>query len=209
MTALQRSLLAGFFATCVVAAMSGGCRAEVDLGSNLAPLGHDGGPDSPTPIDLSQHVEKDCPVVSETEAEALRGTTCESTCGDPWGDTRLMTSAKELVAVTRGSWRLCAGVSPWPADVVGIELQAGCTVFLLHDADGGVSRSIDPAEQGTFDVIESRIGTLHGYVIDIHVPSGNLRAHVTVSDCPNRLLLTPDGAVPLDFSVALGGPSPA
>ncbi len=91
--------------------------------------------------------------------------------------------------------------------MVGIEFQAGCTIFLLHDApdagtgrDAGVVRGIDPSDQGTYNVIETRVGLLVSHAIEVNFPSGSWRATVTTSDCPHWMRLAPEGGPVLDLA---------
>jgi hypothetical protein len=153
-----------------------GCQfAPVDLGSTDA-----GRPDA------SPAVTSDCPTVSEAEISALYGSPCASTCAMTAGAPRAVTSSIELVAVTAGRWQTCGGDVPWAQDVVGIEFQAGCTLFLLHDApDAGVARGVQPDEQGTFNVVTTTSGGVTSRALDLFFPAWTWRVEVTTSDCPH------------------------
>jgi hypothetical protein len=183
-----------------------GCEAApVDLGSNaVADAGGGGGAGGTAPAPV---VTSDCPSATEAELEALRGSPCDSTCAMTGGTPRDVAGAVELVAVTAGRWRTCAGPVPWAADVVGIEMQAGCTLFLLHDApDGGVSRSVLPEEQGTFNVVSTTLGGATTRALDLFFPGWTWRVEVTTSDCPHRMSWTRDGGAGPAFA---GIPSPS
>lgn len=177
-----------------------GCQvAVVDLGSNHAPDA--GGAGDAGPVTTS-----DCPYVSEAEIQALYGHPCTSTCADGEGPTRVVTTSVELVAVTAGRWIACTGQPPWAADVVGIEFQAGCTLFLLHDApDGGVARGIDPSEQGTYNVLTTTAGGAVTREIELFFPSWTWRVTATTSDCPHSMrLVGPDGGAASFVGITAG-----
>jgi hypothetical protein len=131
-----------------------------------------------------------CPYTNEAVVQMLYGHPCDSTCADAFGAPRVVGSSEELVAVTAGQWRTCAGEVPWAADVIGIEFQAGCVLFLLHDApDGGVVRGGDPSDEGTYNVLET---TLNGSVtrsIEMFFPNWTWTVAATTSDCPHRMRL--------------------
>jgi hypothetical protein len=169
-----------------------GCQVSVvDLGSNR-PAGTGGAPGPVTTMD--------CPYTDEAEINALYGQPCASTCADDAGPPRVVHSSVELVAVTAGRWLTCAGQAPWAADVIGIELQAGCTLFLLHDApDGGVVRGITPSDQGTYNVVETTFEGATTRVLQLYFPDFTWRVTVTTSDCPHRMrFVGPDGGE-IDF----------
>lgn len=186
-----------------IAALMPGCQVvAVDLGSN-EPLivHHESLPDAGS-IDSGSGpvVTADCPRVSQVDVEALFGHPCATTCESGEGPTRVVGSAAELFAVTATRWRTCAGDVPWAADVVGFEVQSGCTLFLLHDApDGDVVRGIEVDDQGTFDVVETRDGDAVTRLLEFHFPKGTWRAAATTSDCPHHLHLDRGDAGPLDF----------
>ncbi len=164
-----------------------GCQIALmdDVGSDHSVLHTSEGSDA-GPVTTSN-----CPYPGEAEVQALYGHPCDSTCADAFGAPRMVASSAELVAVTSGQWQTCAGEVPWAASVIGIEFQAGCTLFLLHDApDGGVVRGVDPSDQGTYNVLET---TLNGAVtrsIELFFPGYTWRVNVKTSDCPHRMVLT-------------------
>jgi hypothetical protein len=142
-------------------------------------------------VDAGAVTTSDCPYVSEADVQALYGDPCASICAEAFGTPRVVKSSAELVAVTSGQWQTCAGEVPWAAAVVGIEFQAGCTLFLLHDAPdgGGVVRGIEPSDQGTYNVLET---TLNGSVtrtVEMLFPTSTWTVAVTTSDCPHRMRL--------------------
>ena len=166
-----------------------GCQvAVVDLGSNHAPEVGAGGGDA-GPVTTSN-----CPYVTEAEVQALYGDPCNSTCAEGAGTPRAVMSSAELVAVISGQWRTCGGELPWDSDagsgVVGIEFQAGCTIFLLHDApDGGVVRGIQPSDQGTYNVLETIQGSSITRRVELFFPGVAWTVAATTSDCPHRMAL--------------------
>jgi hypothetical protein len=177
-----------------------GCQfALVDLGSNDAGI-----PDA-GPI-----ITSDCLTVSEAEINALYGSPCASTCAMTGGAPRVVTSSAELIAVTAGRWLTCGGEVPWAADVVGIEFQVGCTLFLLHDApDSGVARAVLPDEQGTFNVVTTTSGGVTSRALDLFFPTWTWRVQVTTSDCPHRMRWSHEGAdAETDFVSITSGSSP-
>jgi hypothetical protein len=173
-----------------------GCQFDpVDLGSNDAGL-----PDAGLP-DVGPGTTSDCPAVTEAEVQALYGDPCASTCAMTGGAPRVVTSSVELVAVMAGRWQTCAGAVPWPADVVGIEFQAGCTLFLLNDVpDGGLARSVSPGEQGTFNVVTTTAaGGGVTRAVDLFFPTWTWRVDVSTSDCPHRMRWSRPGGGETDF----------
>ncbi len=119
------------------AALLLGCQTvTVDLGSNERDAGSGGGGSSaPLPVSgLVPVTTSDCPSVTEAEVAQIYGYPCVTTCAAALGTPRAVASSTTLEALVSGQWRTCAGATPWAADVVGIEFQAGCTIFLLHDA---------------------------------------------------------------------------
>jgi len=185
-TSLSASLLASAWIV--------GCQVGiVDLGDDGAR--RDAGTDAP--IDLGPVTTSNCPVVTEAQVQALAGTTCTGACNDAFGPPRAVESSAELIAVTAGRWETCAGGVPWAADVIGIEFQAGCTLFLLHDApDGGSVRGVTPDDQGTFNVIETSAGLSVTRAVEMYFPTWTARSRVTTSDCPHRMRLdVTDGGV--------------
>jgi hypothetical protein len=155
-----------------------GCQfTAVNLGSN------DAGSTDASPV-----VTSDCPTVSEAEINALYGSPCAATCTMTGGAPRVVTSSTELVAVTAGRWLTCGGDVPWAQDIVGIDFQPGCTLFLLHDPpDGGVARGVLPDEQGTFNVVTTTSGGVTSRALDLFFPAWTWRVEVTTSDCPHRM----------------------
>ncbi len=142
-----------------------------------------------------------CPDVTEAQAEALAGTSsCASLCAQGAGAPRAIGSAAELFAVLAGRWQTCGGAAPWPSDIVGIEFQNGCTLFLLRAAPGGGTvRGVDPDDQGTFNIVETTTGTTVSRSLELFFPSFTWAVDVTTSDCPHHLelrSLAPTG--PLD-----------
>lgn len=119
-------------------------------------------------------------------------------------------SGAELVGVTATQWRTCSGEVPWSADVVGLEFQNGCTIFLLHDApDGGVARGVLPQDQGNFNVIETTQGGSVTREIKLYFPTWTWRAAVTTSDCPQRMRFEGSpGERSADFAAIVGAPGP-
>ncbi|MEP7122365.1 MAG: hypothetical protein ABJE95_15695 [Byssovorax sp.] len=185
-----------------------GCQiAVVDLGSNHAISGADAGADADGASDPV--ITSDCPSVTEAQIATFYGHPCDSTCSNAIGPARVVGSAAELVAVTSTQWRTCAGEVPWPADVVGLEFQPGCTIFLLHDApDGGVARGVLPDDQGNFNVIET---TSNGSVtreIELYFPTWTWRASVTSSDCPHRMTFEGSPGKSADFAAISSAPGP-
>jgi hypothetical protein len=159
-----------------------GCQFDpVDLGSNH--------PDAGAPHDAGPVTTSGCPYVSEAEIEALAGTSCDSTCAGTGGTPRVATSSDELIAATAGRWQTCGGAVPWPPDIVGIEFQNGCTLFLLHDVpDAGVARGADPDDQGTFNVITTTSGATTTRSLQLFFPTWTWQVGVTTSDCPHRMV---------------------
>jgi hypothetical protein len=80
---------------------------------------------------------------------------------------------------------------PWASDVIGVEFQAGCTVFLLHEAPdgGGVVRGVMPSDQGTFNVIQTTLGSSVTRRVEIYFPAQTWSVAVTTSDCPHKMKL--------------------
>ena len=158
-----------------------GCQFDpVDLGSNHPDAGalHDAGPVTTS----------DCPVVTEAEVEALAGSPCSSTCVMTGGTPRVVSSSAELIAVMDGRWQTCAGAVPWAPDVVGIEFQNGCTLFLLHDVpDAGIARGVDPDDQGQFNVLTTTWGETTTRSLELFFPTWSWHVGVTTSDCPHRM----------------------
>jgi hypothetical protein len=178
-----------------------GCQfAPIDLGST------DAGSADANPV-----VTSDCPTVSEAEINALYGSPCATTCSTTTGAPRVVGGSIELVAVTAGRWLTCAGDVPWAQDVVGVEFQAGCTLFLLHAApDAGVARGVMPDEQGTFNVVTTTTsGGVTSLALDLFFPAWSWRVEVTTSDCPHWMRWRREGTE-TDFvgipSASGGGP---
>lgn len=192
-----RALLAAMSGLVTVVGGALGCQvAVVDLGSTHAPDGGGtggagGSPGAGSVGSGGPVTTSDCPQTTEAQVQALYGQPCASTCADGEGPPRVVGSSVELVAVTATRWRTCAGEVPWPADVVGIEFQNGCTLFLLHDApDGGVARGVLPEDQGTFNVLETNAGGAVTRALDLYFPTWTWRVSVSTSDCPHRMRLT-------------------
>jgi hypothetical protein len=191
-----------------------GCRiAVVDLGSNHAIVGNDAGNDTGADAGADGPIEpvvtSDCPGVTEAEIEALYGHPCGATCASAEGAARVVGSAAELVAVTATQWRTCSGEVPWEPDVVGLEFQPGCTIFLLHDApDGGVARGVLPSEQGNFNVIETTVGGSVTRELELIFPTWTWRVAVTTSDCPQRMRFEGSPGSSADFAAIASAPGP-
>ncbi len=118
-----------------------------------------------------------------------------------------MASSVELVAVTAGRWRTCAGSLPWAADVSGNEFQAACNIFLLDEApDAWVARGVLPEEQGTFNVVSTTAGDVTTRALDLFFPTWTLRVGLTTSDCPHAMRWSQKGGDDPDF---VGIPSSA
>ncbi len=187
-----------------------GCQVSVvDLGSNHAVPGTDAGADTAPDVATGPVVTSDCPGVTEAQIAALHGQTCAATCASVEGPPRGIASAAEIIAVTATQWRTCSGKVPWPADVVGLEFQPGCTIFLLHDApDGGVARGVLPEDQGNFNVIETTLDGVVTREIELFFPKWTWRVAVSTSDCPQRMRLEgPPGSVAA-FAAISSAPGP-
>jgi hypothetical protein len=198
----------------IVAAATIGCEvAVVDLGSNhpdAGGAGGDGGLDAGTGGSTGPVTTSDCPGVTEAEQQVLYGHPCGgSTCADAMGAARVIGSAAELASVLETQWRTCAGDVPWPAGVVGLEFQPGCTIFLLHDApDGGVARGVLPEDQGNFNVVETKLGDAVTRTLALYFPTFTWEVAATTSDCPHRLLLTGAHGSTVGFAAVSGAPGP-
>ncbi len=177
----------------LAAGLTLGCQFDpIDLGSNHRDAG--------TLPDAGPVTTSDCPTVSEAELTALAGTPCDSTCATTGGTPRIVTSSAELLAVTDGRWQTCGGAVPWAADVIGIEFQAGCTLFLLHDVpDAGVARGVEPDDQGTFNVITTTSGETTTRSLQLFFPTWSWHVGVTTSDCPHRMRWSAAGGGEVDF----------
>ena len=187
-----------------------GCQVDVvDLGSNHAIAGNDAGADAGADGPTGPVITSNCPGVTEAEIEALYGHPCAATCASAAGPARVVGSADELVAVTATQWRTCSGEVPWDSDVVGLEFQPGCTIFLLHDApDGGVARSVLPSEQGNFNVIETNAGGSVTRAMELHFPTWTWHVAVTTSDCPQRMRFDGAPGSSADFAAIANAPGP-
>jgi len=176
----ERGLFATATGLLTVAGAALGCQiAVIDLGSTR-PLDHgDAGADAAGTgtggAPVGPVTTSDCPEATEAEIQALYGQPCASTC---------------------------AGEVPWPAGVVGLEFQNGCTLFLLHDApDGGVARGVLPEDQGTFNVIETTLGgSVTARAIELYFPTWSWRVSVTTSDCRHRMRLVGSHGGATDFA---------
>jgi hypothetical protein len=127
-----------------------------------------------------------CPPIDEAQYLVLRGTTCAGVCTDGLGAPRALASPDEVAAALAGRWTFCSSTLG-PADVVGIELDPGCVVYLLRaDASGALVRGADARYQGTFDVV-TRGASVEG--IALHLATGDLRADVSASGCLGRARL--------------------
>lgn len=208
----ETALPSAFGCGLAVASTLLGCQvAVVDLGRTSVDAGAEAG--TGTPIALEPLSTQDCPTVSELEVSKFYGKPCDSTCADGNGPPRDIASPAELVGVTSARWRTCAGDVPWAADVVGIEFQPGCTLFLLHDTpDGGTVRGTMPADQGQFNVIEPWSGTSVARPIELYFPHStynNWRVSVTTSDCPHRMRFEGADGGAIDFTgIPSAGPNP-
>lgn len=203
----ERGLFATATGLLTVAGAALGCQiAVIDLGSTR-PLDHgDAGADAAGTgtggAPVGPVTTLDCPEATEAEIQALYGQPCASTCAAGEGTPRVVGSSAELIAVTATRWRTCAGEVPWPAGVVGLEFQNGCTLFLLHDApDGGVARGVLPEDQGTFNVIETTLGgSVTARAIELYFPTWSWRVSVTTSDCRHRMRLVGSHGGATDFA---------
>jgi hypothetical protein len=177
-------LMSGSVLSCAV--------TDVDLGNDRVRVTGAGGsaPDA-GPVTIS-----DCPALTEAQAEAFYGTPCASTCADSMGPARVVKSSAELEAVISGRWQTCAGDVPWTYDAgsnaVGIQFQAGCTVFLLYEAPGntGIVEGVMPDDQGTFNVLETTDGTSVRRSIELFFPSWTWIVDVATSDCAHGMTFT-------------------
>lgn len=192
-----------------------GCEvAIVDLGSNHGGAAGQGGstPDAGTAggmISTGPVTTEDCPALTEAQAEVFYGHPCNGDCSTSFTAPRAVGSAAELVAVMQTQWRTCSGEVPWPAGVVGLELQPGCTIFLLHEApDGGVARGVLPEDQGNFNVVETTFGDAATRSLVLYFPTFTWAVSAVTSDCPHRLRFTSgDGGV-TDFAAVSSAPGP-
>ena len=129
---------------------------------------------------------------------------CASTCAEGLGAPYAFSLAADLVAQLYGPWQTCAGggALPWAPDVMGIDFQPGCTVFLLHDApDGGAFvRGITPDDQGSFDVLETDQAVLAGRLLRLNLPTWSRIVQITTSRCPHILRFELDGGNAVDFA---------
>jgi hypothetical protein len=184
-----------------------GCQAvTIDLGSNHPDAGTGG---EPAPSMTSAT----CPALSDSEGTAMEGKPCPATCAEGAGTPRVVSSGAELEAIVSGRWQTCSGTPPWDAGAVGLEFQAGCTLFVLYDAgsepDAGVVRGVGPDDQGTYDVVETTAGASVTWSLALHFPGGTWAATVTESDCPHHLLLARGPAEGGDLAFAgMAGASP-
>ena len=168
--------------------------STVDLGSNQADVERDAGTKDPLPDagDPGPVTTSVCPAVTEEEVEQLYGFPCVSSCATGEGSARSVGSAAEQFSVMATQWQTCEGEVPWASDVIGMEVQAGCTLFLLHRASNGdVVRGVDSSDQGTFDIVETRLGdAVIDRSIHLHLPSFDGVVKVVTSDCPHSMVIT-------------------
>jgi hypothetical protein len=73
-----------------------------------------------------------------------------------------------------------------------VQFQAGCTVFLLHEAagDAGVVEGVTPGDQGTFNVLETTEGAKVTRALEPFFPSWTWTVSVVTSDCPHGMTFT-------------------
>jgi hypothetical protein len=155
-------------------------------------------------------------VLTDSAIAMIGGGPCPATCGDAFGAVHAASSGAELEALVSGQWRTCSGTPPWEVahdgspSAVGLEFQAGCTLFALYDAgDAGVVRGVEPDDQGTYDVVETSSGASVTRSLALHFPSGTWTVTTTTSKCPHHLRLAREGAPELDFAGITSKPSPA
>jgi hypothetical protein len=196
------------------AALALGCgTVTIDLGSNhtdAGPIPGDGGGGS-SPGTLAT-----CPPL--TDSDSARPP-CPATCAQAFGAPQAVSSGAELEARVTGRWMTCSGTPPWEvareggapqtSGAVGLEFQAGCTLFVLYDAGDGVVIGGEPDDQGTYDVVETSAGGSVPLSLALHFPTGTWTATAATSDCPYQLQLAIEGASELDFASITTSYSPA
>ena len=197
----------------VAAALALGCgTVTVDLGSNYIDAGTDtgtgstGGGGGASPVATAT-----CLPLTDLQLDKDASPPCPATCADAFGEAHVVSSGGDLEAWITGRWLTCSGAPPWDvADdgAVGLEFQAGCTLFVLYDGgDAGILRG---NEQGTYDVVETPSGAAVTRSLALHfVETGTWSVTPTMSDCPYRLRLVPEGGPELDFAGITDTPNPA